>query len=457
MLQSYIDRQQNDADVLLHDTTLMRKLVLKNESLQEFETVAGKEYGVFLFAETISDNQDLLFWNNQKILPPDTDFNLPDGEYFQQLSNGYYIIRKSTMKFTGMSNSIVTYIMIPVLYQYYLETRYLLTQFAYSKEAVNKISLSTAQTRYSIRNLQGQPLFYIKRVAHTNVEIVDTLTIVLRLTALIFLLVYIHLLSETIVKRTRALYGVVFLIAVLVFLRGIMYAFPQLFSFRQFHLFDPTIYATNGLNRSLGDLLINCILVCWIVLFSWYNIGPNKTIPSFIKGKSVYAYAIVAMFILVFSTFQVANIIRSLVADSKISFNVTDFFSLDIYTVLGFIILALLSLTYYYFTRLLFRFIFPAFDKHQIYVYFFIALVGLIFLSFRSGNAIVLFYLPVLLWLIIYTLLVSQESFIINRFKITIAGVLFWIFVFSISLAAIILQGNRENELRVRKGIAEKV
>ncbi|MFL5788721.1 MAG: sensor histidine kinase, partial [Flavisolibacter sp.] len=86
----------------------------------------------------------------------------------------------------------------------------------------------------------------------------------------------------------------------------------------------------------------------------------------------------------------------------------------------------------------------------------FIALVGLIFLSFRSGNTIVLFHLPVLLWLVIYTLLVSQEGFIINRFKVTIAGVLFWIFVFSISLAAIILQGNRENELRVRKGIAEK-
>ena len=87
--------------VLLHDTTLMRKLVLKTESLDEFKNVAGKEYGVFLFAETISDNQDLLFWNNQKILPPDADFNLPDGEYFQQLDNGYYVIRKNNHEVFG--------------------------------------------------------------------------------------------------------------------------------------------------------------------------------------------------------------------------------------------------------------------------------------------------------------------------------------------------------------------
>ncbi|HEY0355305.1 MAG TPA: HAMP domain-containing sensor histidine kinase, partial [Flavisolibacter sp.] len=82
--------------------------------------------------------------------------------------------------------------------------------------------------------------------------------------------------------------------------------------------------------------------------------------------------------------------------------------------------------------------------------------VGLLYLTLRSGNTIVLFHLPVLLWLVVYTLLVSQEKFIINRFRMTVAGALFWIFVFSVSLAAIILQGNRQNEIRIRKGIAEK-
>ncbi|HWJ28801.1 MAG TPA: hypothetical protein VNS32_19810, partial [Flavisolibacter sp.] len=158
----------------------------------------------------------------------------------------------------------------------------------------------------------------------------------------------------------------------------------------------------------------------------------------------------------VYSTFLLANVVRSLVSDSKISFNVTDFFSLDIYTIIGLIVLALLCLTYYYFTRLLFRVIFPVFKNQYLYIYFFIAFVGLSYLTLTGGNSIVLFNLPVLLWLVIYTLLVSQEKFIINRFRVTIAGVLFWIFIFSISLAAIILEGNKENELRVRKAIAEK-
>jgi signal transduction histidine kinase len=455
-LESYVHEQEKDALQLLKDSSLMRKLVLKNESLDEFKKIEERKYGFFLVAETISDNQNLLFWNNQKILPPETDFNLKDGEFFQHLSNGYYVVIKKTLQLRGMSNNIIAYVLIPVLNQYYLQTDYLLTRFLYDKEAVKKISLSNTPTPFAIHSINNQVLFYIKRVAHTNMPITDTLTIILRLGALIFLLLYIHLTAEKISQKSRGLTGILFLAGALLLCRILLYAFPSLFSFRQFELFNPLIYASDKVNRSLGDLLINSILLCWIILFAWYTIGPYERIPSFLKGNRIYIVGTLAVFFLIFSTFQLANVVRGLVANSKISFNVTDFFSLDIYTVVGFIVLALLCLTYYYFTRLLFRLILPAFKDRQIYIYFFIAFVGLVFLTFRSGNEIVLFHLPILIWLLVYTLLLSQEQSIINRFSATVAGVLFWIFVFSVSLAAIILQGNRANELRIRKGIAEK-
>lgn len=455
-LQKYITKEQREANSILHDSSLMRKLVLKNESLEEFKEVSEKDFGLFLFAETISDNQDLLFWNTQKILPPDSDFILPPGTYFQQLSNGYYIVQKATLKFEGMTNNIVAYVLIPVLNQYYLETDYLVTRFAHSKDANNKISLSELPTPYSILSINKQPLFYVKRVAHTNVVVTDTLTIILRLAAFIFLLAYIHNVSDALVKRTRALYGIFFIIIILFLLRSLLYFFPEIFSFRQFQLFDPSIYAADGINRSLGDLLINSIMLCWIILFSWYKSGPGSEAPHFLKGRASNILGLACIFILIFATFNLSTIIRGLISDSKISFNVTDFFSFNIYTVIGFIILALLSLSYYYFSRILFRIIFPSFNNNPYYVYFFTGLIGLIYLTLLNGNSLVLFYLPVLLWLVIYTFLVNQESFIINRFRITIAGVLFWIFIFSISLATIIMQGNKDNEFRVRKGIAEK-
>jgi nitrogen fixation/metabolism regulation signal transduction histidine kinase len=455
-LQQYLEKQEKDARKLLQNTSLMRKLVLKNESLDEFNRIAQKEYGVFLFAETISDNQDLLFWNNQKILPPTADFGLKDGYYFQHLANGYYVVSKTTLRFSGMSNNIIAYVLIPIKNQYYIETDYLVTRFIHDETAINKVALSSSATDYPIRSLDNKVLFYLKEVSHTHLATTDILTILLRLSALVFLLMYIHLLAESITRKSRALYGILFLTLVFFCIRLLLYRSSGFFSFRQFQLFDPAIYATNLLNASLGDLLINSILFCWIVLFSWYNVGLFQKLPSYLTGNKLYAAGVVALFILVFSTFQFANIVHSLVADSKVSFNVTDFFGLDVYTVIGLIILALLSLSYYYFTRLLFRFIFPAFRNRYLYIYFCLALVGLVYLTFRSGNTIVLFHLPVLIWLVIYTLLVSQEKFIINRFKVTVAGALFWIFVFSVSLAVLILQGNKENESRIRRGIAEK-
>lgn len=457
LLQQYVSYQQKDAGKLLQDTALMRKLVLKSESLNEFKKIAAKEYGLFLFAETISDNQDLLFWNNQKILPPNADFSLKDGSYFQYLSNGYYVVTKTTLHFSGMSNNIIAYVLIPILNKYYVETDYLVTRFVYNEDAINKIAIAGIPTGYPIKSLNGRTLFYIKEVSHANVTTTDTVTIVLRIAGLVFLLIYLNLWAETIAQQSRTLFGVVFLFVSFVVLRLLLYYFANFFSFRQFGLFDPSIYAANIVNASLGDLLINSILLCWLILFAWYNLSPDQKIPSFLTGWKIYGAGFLVIFILIFSTFQFANIVHSLVADSKVSFNVMDLFELDpFYTAVGFLILALISLTYYYFTRILFRFIFSAFRDNYVYIYFCLAFIGLIFLSFRSGNSIVLFHLPVLLWLVLYTLLVSQEKFIINRFRLTVAGALFWIFIFSVSLAVLILQGNRESELRIRKAIAEK-
>lgn len=456
LLQRYVQEQQKDAKELLQDTALMRKLVLKTESEDEFKKIADKEYGVFLFAETISDNQDLLFWNNQKILPPTADFTLTDGSYFQKLANGYYVVVKTTLHFSGMSNNIIAYVLIPILSQYYVPSDYLKTRFIYDKDAINKILIANDSTDYPIKSLSKKNLFYIKEATHTNVSTKSALTIVFRLTALLLLFIYLQFLAESIVRKTRAAYGILFFATALIVLRFLLFPFKHFFSFRQFQLFDPAIYATNSLNASLGDLLINAIVFCWIVLFAWYNLGPQQKLPGFLKGNKRYVIGFITVFFLIFSTFQFANIVRSLVSDSKVSFNVTDFFSLDFFTVIGFIILALLSLSYYYFTRLLFRVIFSAFRDNYVYVYFCLVFIGLLFLTFRSGNAIVLFHLPVLLWLVLYTLLVSQEKFLINRFRVTVAGALFWIFVFSVSLAAIILQGNREHEVKIRKSIAEK-
>ena len=114
-------------------------------------------------------------------------------------------------------------------------------------------------------------------------------------------------------------------------------------------------------------------------------------------------------------------------------------------------------MSYYYLTQLLFRIIFPLFRKNTWPVYFAIAFSGLVFLTIKSGDPTVLFYIPVLAWLLVYTWLVNREGLILNRIRINIAGILFWIFVFSVSIAAIMLAENKKAEWEKRKFYAEKL
>lgn len=454
-LERYLHRQEADFNAFLKDTPLLRRLVQQSEPLKPFESLSKKKYGIYLYAETLF-GQDLIFWNNNLVLPDTGSLSGREGTRFQRLANGYYVVRKQNLQLPGMSNRLQVYALFPVFYQHDSRSRYLSSRFVHDANAHKKISLSISPTPYAVTGLNGKPLFYINRKAFTPTPVNDITTFLLRLSALVLLTIYLHLASDSLVRRLGSIRGVSVLVAGLLLIRVILFAFPAFFYLKQYPLFSPEIYGSNWLNPSLGDLLLNAIIFCWIVIFAWYHTGAIKRLPAFLQGKRTYLAGLAALFVLILFTFEMANVVRSLVADSKVSFQVNDFFKLDGFTVVGFVVLALLSLGYYYLSRLLFRFIFPAFENRYYLIYFFIGLAGLVFLTFRSGNAVVLFHIPVLLWLILYTLLFSQQQFIINRFKITLAGVLFWIFVFSASLSIIILHENQRKEEVVKKRLAEQ-
>ncbi|MDP9230373.1 MAG: hypothetical protein M3O67_06855, partial [Bacteroidota bacterium] len=455
-LENYLHHQQQDFNAFLKDTVLLRKLVKKNESLEEFKQIAKRNYGIYIFSTSFFDNYNMLFWSNQVIVPDENSYNLADGEYFQHLVNGYYLTEKKSISLPGIANAIQVYALMPVRFDYFIETDYMHQEFAFSEDADDRILIKQEPTAHPVKALSGKVLFYLDKKIGTAVHVNDNITMALRISALILLLMFFHFFAETIAKTKGVWQGVILLAGLLLSLRLIIYFFPVILNFRQFELFDPTIYGTDEMQRSLGDLLINSLLFCWIVLFAWSKLG-HATPGIITKPPWKWVTGIGGLFLLILSTFSVGGVIRTLIADSKISFDVTNFFSLTKYSVVGFVVLASLSLGYYYFTQLLFRYIFPVFEKKAFLIYFAMALTGLIYLTFRSGDPLIRFYLPVLLWLIIYTWLVSHQKFVINRFRINIAGILFWIFVFSVSISAIILSENKVKEWQTRTAMAEKI
>ncbi|MBI5858704.1 MAG: GHKL domain-containing protein [Sphingobacteriales bacterium] len=455
--ERYLNRQQKDFEDLLNDSSRVNKLLGNTESLREFSGLAAKSYSFFLYSINEFGDSRMRFWNDQLVAPSPELLSANDGEYFLHLPNGWYLCIKKSGIVNDVFSQGVSYALIPVRSEFFIETDYLPRQFAYSKTAAKKVLISEKVTDFPVRSLSGKTLFYLDKKTTAAVSYNDWRTNLLRFSAALFLLIFIYLLAESIVKKRGVWKAILFFSCSLILFRLITYFFPSIFNLRQFELFNPVIYGSNLVQRSLGDLLVNAVLFCCIVLFAWSKLQHRENLSEGFSVRLKWTAGIFSLCLLIFSTFILATVIKSLVADSKISFDVTNFFGLNLYTVIGFFVLACLSLSYYYLTQLLFGFIFPLFPHRKLFIYFSIGLAGLTYLTISPGHQSVVFYIPVLCWLMIYTWLANRGGVIFNKIRINIAGILSWIFIFSVSISAIMFTENSKVEWDKRKRMADKL
>ena len=457
LVEKYINDQHADFVSFCKDTSLINSLLAKGETLHEFSQQAAKKHGLFLYSTDEFGSTEMRFWNDQLVVSPAEMLAAEDGEFFSKESNGWYYGIKKTLTDSNQSGKLLAIAMVPVRSEFFITTDYLPQKFFYSGSADKRVRISETVTDFPVKTVSGKTLFYLDKKTTVAVAYNDSRTILLRFSGVLLLFLFIHLLAESVARKDRTWRAIGLLALILVLFRLSTYYFPSILNLRQFELFSPLIYGSNPIQRSLGDLLINSTLFCWVVLFAWSKLRYIEDPTTNFSKALKWVAGIFALCLLILSTFVLATVIRSLVADSKISFDVTNFFSLNRYTVVGFFVLACLSLSYYYFSQLLFRLIFPLFAGKSFLIYFAIGFAGLAYLTVRSGNPEVLFFLPVLLWLLAYTWLVNKKGVILNRIRINIAGILSWIFVFSVSITAIMFSQNRKVEWERRKLIADKL
>ncbi|MCH5685797.1 hypothetical protein LWM68_17000 [Niabella sp. W65] len=140
-----------------------------------------------------------------------------------------------------------------------------------------------------------------------------------------------------------------------------LYVCRDVFKLNSLELFGQQLYNANIILPSFGDLLLNSALFCWFGIFIWNRIKPDETIQSADKAPARIQWLEEAYILPCCCYIYLVNVIRSIISNSKVSFDVTNFFGLSVYTAIGFIILAFLSFGFHYFSRILFYYLFPAF------------------------------------------------------------------------------------------------
>ncbi len=454
-LEQHLRQREQDLDELLQDTALLKRLVQTAESQAEARDMVDKPYGFFLYSLEESGPIVLKYWNTQQSAPTDEMLVRPDGDYFVNLPNGQYELVRRKVSIRGGRN-LLACALIPVRWDYFVENDYLRNGFVDQPNIEDNYTITPAITEIPVMNSRGRTLFHLEKKSGNTSGGSDWITILLRVLGSLMVFFYIHMLALGIARRFGPGKAVVFLLSVIVLLRTMSYFFPLPLDFRQFELFSPTIYGSNIILRTLGDLLINALLLVWIVLFGRAMINRYDIRLKESRKLQQWLVAILLLTLLLLITWVSGSVVRSLVSDSSISYEVTNFFKLNLYTMIGFIVLSCVSIGYFTLSHILLRFLEDIMPGQTYFKAAMVTVIGLLFLTLSIRSQQVTFDLGLLVWLVLYIFLVNLPANQGSR-RISGSATVFWLVFFSASITIILFSQNRVRELENRKNAAVKL
>lgn len=452
-LQRGIHKQEHDAASVLRDTALIRRLSENRETQADVDMLYGKPYGLYIYKGA---QGYLHFWNTATIIIPDSILYQVKDEKLEKLANGYYLIKKIP---AANLRDVTVYYVILIQSTYYLNsTDYAKETFPLSPHLTSIAGVSESPTPSAVKSLSGQTSIYLKKKPVARSASDGPLLVIIRLVSffLAFLALY-FLLFKNVVRKYKFADIPLFLFCLLVF-RLSLYLCSDLFRLDSLELFGRQLYNANIVLPSLGDLLLNSALFCWFGIFIWNRIKPDAVTPAPEREGPLIRWpqGLTYIGLLLLLTFVVVNVIRSIISSSKVSFDVTNFFGLSVYTAIGFIILAFLSFGFHYFSRILFYYLFPAFRRRIYLIYVLIAAGGLTYIAVVASDSSSL-YLICLLWLLVYTFLFNNERSLNKLIRFNISGTIVWIFIFSVSISFLMLSEIDNAELKQRRVYIEKL
>ncbi len=284
-------------------------------------------------------NRDtLVYWNSNAVV---TACNQPAAEVFTLFEqNGIYL--KQCLSLDSSRTIVVLY---PVVYHYPLENEYLRSGFAASSSVpldTRVVSLA-GPDRYPVINAEGEHLFYLEFDIDTLPGwIPSTAMLVCMVLVLIISISWISLLAVHLARRHGGLMGVATVAAAILIFRSAVFFFGLPFHLDELLLFSPRLYASSMFLPSLGHLILDLFGILWLtVMFnSWSPLTHNHSIRH--RTKRLFAI-VVYLALLAVAAFGSADLVSNLVNNSKISFDVSNFYSISARTVAGLFAVSLLA------------------------------------------------------------------------------------------------------------------
>jgi len=458
VLRKYISKQEKHFDDLLRDSLLIQRTITNKPSAVKIH-LWKDDIGIFTYVINENGSPEEIYWNTNIMAVQNEDLKRPDGNYPVSYQNSYFELLKRTIQKNNHDYLILG--LIPIHWAYSIENENVQSRFAAYPQLEKSYTISVYNNGTPILNGAGEKLFFLQ--SKTNALLNDQpgyASIVLRVVAIIILMIFINSLATELAQQINFFTGFFFLLTVVIFFRTLTYFFHFPFDYSTLDLFDPRVYASSILHPSLGDLMINAILVYWFVSFVKYNFNKLNNIDFKLPEVAKKIIGIVSLSIIPLLTIKVASSLTSLVKDSsetKISFNVTNFFSMNIYTIVSFIIICFIILSFFYVSQFLVKLSMLA----GLTMYWRIIILvsfAFLFLTFKIGgtNDTVLNF-ALIAWLLIFYVSLNFRLDDIDLTFFQSSSFMPWSIFLMASVSAFLIYQNKSLEQDKRITIAEKI
>ena len=230
--------------------------------------------------------------------------------------------------------------------EYSYQNKYLENVFNPDLETPSGAELHEHEGKNSfvIKEKNGNPLFYLSfpsAFSENNDHV--WLVITLYILSVLCFCYFIHELGVVVAGSSSPLPGSALFLLLILAARtaSVYFEFPDVLYKEA--VFDSRYFASSSYLSSLGDLLVNTITGFYILFYLNKNVSFQVIRQLISRRKSVIVPLLIISFaILISFAFTFLALIKSLIINSNISFNVNDLFSLDSFSLYSFIIIGFL-------------------------------------------------------------------------------------------------------------------
>jgi len=312
-----------------------KQLHLNPNSALDFIKTYRTKNGVNLL--TYQKNQ-LKFWSTYKVSEIDPA-TIKEGSSVLFFSNGWYEVIKSTQG----DFSLIFLITIQSQYPF-KETQYFKNDIdpLLSKTKILTLASFTDKDVYVIKSSDNKFLFGLKVKPGYAETYYSSTQLWLFIAGMLCICMFFNSLSSLIARRGHIAWGTFLLLFFFLAFRlsDLYYGW---FNHRFIlDLFDPRIYADSFLMPSLGDFLLNVIVLTWLLLFM-YNHKEQYQFPEWIKRNKIIGLFIHAVLLVLIGriVWDTDDIFFGLIFNSKINFDIVNILKLSGTSWVGIVILCL--------------------------------------------------------------------------------------------------------------------